>query len=220
MSKTTDRRRQQREKEKKKQLRQEKHLQRFGTGTPPPIPKRFTHTYGPDFLRSVGPLILATWSVPTMLANQLTAEGKVVSAPVLGALLLDTGASGTCISSQAAQMLGLQPTRLQRGFGAGGEHENPVYLAKLEISITDHKTGVQTMFGWEQEVQGIPDLHRHTTVMVQGAPVQLVGLLGRDILQHCRVEYEGPSGTLTVSFDLASLQGQQSRVASKPSIGP
>lgn len=90
--------------------------------------------------------------------------------------------------------------------------EIPFFLATLEIRITDKKTGMESTFGWEQEVQGIPDLERCIPgLQVAGHAVEVVGLLGRDILRHCRIHYDGPTGTIQFEFDVASLRITPSR---------
>lgn len=66
--------------------------------------------------------------------------------------------------------------------------------------------------GWEQEVQGIPDLELHALgVQFGGKPIEVVGLLGRDILRHTRLSYDGIDGRIKIVFDLKSLQQQPSR---------
>lgn len=199
----TQRNRQKREKHRKKKYAQQKHQQRY---TPPQPPRKFEIPYGPDFLRAFGPLLFASWSVPRAVRDALGAAARPVPQEVNGVLLLDTGASGTCISMKAATALGLHPTRLQAGYGAGGLHQNPVFLANLEIRITDPKTLMTSAFGWEQEVQGIPDLEKCVPALqLQGHSVEVVGLLGRDILRHSRIHYDGPNGNLRFEFDVSSL---------------
>src|SRR6266550_9212194 len=92
----------------------------------------FQHEYGPDFLRAFGPLFLASWWIPSALAQTLAASGLGAPPPVSGAVLIDTGADGTCISIAAADRLGLKPTRIQDGFGLGGAARNAVYFARFE----------------------------------------------------------------------------------------
>lgn len=208
-SKRTQRHRQRREKQRKTEYAQQKHRERYGSSQ---LPTKFETTYGPEFLAANGPLLVGSWSLPRAVLDALTAAGKPIPSEVNGALLLDTGATGTCISLKAANLLGLHPTRLQDGYGAGGVHKNPVFLANLEIRITDPRTQLGSAFGWEQEVQGIPDLEKCVHGLnLLGQPMEVVGLLGRDILRHCKIHYDGPAGRLRFEFDVASLRISPSR---------
>jgi predicted aspartyl protease len=138
--------------------------------------------------------------------------GRPVPGPIAGALLLDTGATRTCIALKAAQELGLQARRMQEGFGANGKYSNQVFLAKLEIRIMDPKTKMVHSFSWEQEVEGIPELHNFAAPLtVNGQVVPVSGLLGRDILKHAKIRYDGPGGKLHFEFDVESIQRQPSR---------
>ena len=102
--------------------------------------------------------------------------------------------------------------RTQKAFGAGGLHDAPVFFANLEIAISDPQTQLGSVFGWEQEVQAIPNLHECVpNLVLNGQPVEVVGLLGRDILRHAKINYDGPNGKLSFEFDVASLQGEPSR---------
>ena len=63
--------------------------------------------------------------------------------PVVGVVLIDTGASNTCISQRVAERLNLKPLRIADGLGAGGTHRNPVYVfVQLQIGFGDAKTGL------------------------------------------------------------------------------
>lgn len=204
-----DRRRQKRAAEKKQQQKEVKHKQRFRQPDPPCT---IRSAFGQGFLYRNGPLLIGAWHVPGAIRSAIEATGGVPPAPVHGALLIDTGATNTCISLKAAQQLGLQPTRVQDGYGAGGLHKNHVFFAHFEITIADEKTGHATQMHWEQEVQGIPDLNLHAQgLQVAGVDVEVVGLLGRDILRHTRLSYDGIDGNVKITFDLKSLQQQPSR---------
>lgn len=167
----------------------------------------FEHDYGHDMLRVYGPLVVANWSAPQAIVDVRHQQGLPIQAPVSGILLLDTGASITCISLKAADQLGLTPTRMASGYGAGGATHNPIFFARLEISIIASNT--TTKFSWEQEVQGVPDLGKQCQVSYLGVPQELVGLLGRDILRHCRVKYDGIMGTVRIEFDMRTLGASQ-----------
>jgi hypothetical protein len=161
-------------------------------------------TYGHEFLLFYGPLLVASWSVPQAMIDARQQQGLPIPQPAHGSLLLDTGASISCISLKAADALGLTPTRMASGYGAGGPTHNPIFFAKLEISISNQSA--TTSFSWEQEVQGVPDLEKQCqNLQYLGAPTELVGLLGRDILRHTRVKYDGIQGKTRIEFDLTAF---------------
>lgn len=208
MSKRSDRIRAKRNRKRQKNIAQAKHRSHY---VPPKPPTKFNYVYGADPLHAHGPLLVGSWGIPKSLADAMAKAGHKVPPRVRGVLLLDTGATSTCISTKAAQQLGLTVTRMQKAFGAGGQHDAPVFFANLEISITDQKTNLGTVFGWEQEVQGVPNLHECVqNLTFAGHPMEVIGLLGRDILRHAKIRYDGPAGSLSFEFDVASLQGSPS----------
>lgn len=171
------------------------------------LANRFTHRYGPDVLAAHGPLVLAAWHAPEPLQDALAREGKRVPEPVEGALLLDTGATATCISEHAAERLSLPTVGLRRTHGAGGTSSNPVVLATLMISIADRETSRTLAFTGPAVV--VPGLERSSHdwgLAIRGESVSLIGLLGRDILRHTTFQYNGKEGKLTLTFDREWIQ--------------
>jgi hypothetical protein len=163
--------------------------------------QKIRNAYGRSMLFTRGPLVTATWRVPDSVAEALLASGRVIPDAVSGAMLVDTGATRTCMSRKAALLLGLQPIGLQPGYGAGGATMNPIYVAKFSLDIG------QGQVSWEQHAQAIPDLDRYGQgITVSGRPVEVIGLLGRDVLSHTKVTYDGIDGTIEIILDLGSLQ--------------
>lgn len=175
----------------------------------PPAPSTFEFKYGTDFLRGFGPFFFATWWLPSALAQALAASSKAAPPPVTGVIVIDTGADSTCISVAAATRLGLKPTRFQTGFGLGGQANNPIYFARLELRIKDPR-GAETILAWEQEVIGVPNLDHRKVTIGTGQQFDVVGLFGRDILRHCVMSYDGPAGVVRVKFDLSAIKLTQS----------
>lgn len=162
---------------------------------------QLAYRYGPEVLERAGPLLQATWSIPCYIEDALRESGQAVPKPVTGLLLLDTGAVATCIAVHTAELLGLRPTRLATGYGAGGEHTNPVFFASLTID----SAGSKRPLVWQGEVQGIPDLEKYAedlALEIHGMPAHIVGLLGRDLLRFAKLEYDGIVGSLEVRFEL------------------
>jgi hypothetical protein len=203
--------------ERREKARKDRQAERRQQPRPPVVNAKFVLEYGCAILEACGPQFFCEWGVPAATVDFLKNAGRPVPAPIVGALLLDTGATRTCIALKTANDLGLQPRRMVDGLGAAGEHKNQVFLACLHIKITDPVTKQIIGFAWEQEVEGIPELHRFAAPLMitgQTSPTPVSGLLGRDILKHAKIYYDGPAGKMRFEFDMASvrsIQGQPSR---------
>ena len=74
------------------------------------------------------------------------------------------------------------------------------FSARLRIRLTDDD---EQSFEWQGEVQGVPELEKHSEYLdlkKEGRPVYLVGLLGRDVLRQAQFHYDGVAGTLRMKF--------------------
>jgi hypothetical protein len=169
-------------------------------------------------------LVKGAWSVPEALARALVAAGRPVPAPVVGHMLVDTGASRTAIATHAAQSLGLRPIGVLKLRGAHGEQDSPVFYAHFSLAIAD-PGGTRLAIEMEQRVCGVPDLERaYDQVGAQagdGSPVRLIGLLGRDFLQYTKMTYDGPQARVTIEVDTKAIKASPPPTASPPSLpGP
>ena len=64
------------------------------------------------------------------------------------------------------------------------------------------EAGLKRIITLEQPVQAIPnlnDFYKLSNAMRNGAPITLIGLLGRDLLRHGRLNYDG-RGHITLEF--------------------
>jgi hypothetical protein len=163
---------------------------------------RFSINYPtPEMLITGGPIAMATWRVPQALEMALQKAGRPVPPPIHGGLLIDTGATRTCIADDAAKDLGLTPIGLRTTFGASGPGQLAVYQALLLLSITDPITGDQVTVGSEMQATAIVQLnHAGHNVERNGVPLRIVGLLGRDFLRHTKLTYDGAAGTVEVQL--------------------
>lgn len=150
----------------------------------------------------------ATWSVPPVLEGHLRLLGRPIAKPVDGFMLVDTGASRTCMALDVAQELQLTAVGLGETFGAGGLHRNEIFEAFLTLRIVD-SFGQQTVVNHQGLVMGIPDLGQQLSALGLQAPdgytTRLIGLLGRDILRYATVTYQGSKGIVEIAFDLDAL---------------
>jgi hypothetical protein len=107
-------------------------------------------------LALLGPLVKGAWAVPEALARGLLAAGRTVPAPVVGHMLVDTGASRTAIATHAAEALGLHPIGVLKLRGAHGEQDSPVFYAHFSLAIAD-ADGTRLAIDMEQRVCGVED---------------------------------------------------------------
>lgn len=171
-------------------------------------PRRF-HCQYPNSatLVSIGPLVPAKWSVPPAYADRLVAAGRLVPDPIAGQMLIDTGASTTCIALDVAGDLRLQQTGIGQTFGVGGLHENPKFSAQLTLALADGAAITQITV--VTEAMGVPRLNEPFQALnaknPDGTPARLVGLLGRDFLRHVSLRYNGPRAEVEFVVDLRTM---------------
>jgi hypothetical protein len=220
------RRQEQKAAERRERLRQKKHQQQLAAAkarqdatapsAPSPPPNFIDLAYGSvDMLHLTGPLVPAAWTIPETLEELYRKHGVPVPPPVQGFLLVDTGATSTCITMEAAAELQLMPRRISRSYGAGGLTENPMFWARLQIDI-DNTQGAVTTAELDQEVAGIPGLEACYANLdvkfsrklgnVPPTKVRLIGLLGREFLRHATLLYEGSKGHARLTLDMDSFQ--------------
>jgi predicted aspartyl protease len=130
-----------------------------------------------------GPCVQITLGLVQAMAAPLLQQGKSVPQPVSGIGLIDSGASHTCIDDAAAVQLGL-PVR-----------------DVVTVASASHAATRQNVYPAQIEIVGLPIAIAAKNAI--GAPLAAQGLLaliGRDVLQHCTLFYNGPSGSITLSL--------------------
>lgn len=119
--------------------------------------------------------------------DALIKAGATVPSPVLATLLVDSGASHTCLDSQVLDPLGLSPTGVIP-IHTPSTGQNPVEFPQFDVAILlyheDNSRYLATVPVTEVDLsnQGID------------------GLLGRDILSHCLLVYDGPANSFCLAF--------------------
>jgi hypothetical protein len=155
-------------------------------------------------------LLTARWSIPPALAERLKAAGREVPPSVDGVMLLDTGASSTCMALDVARALDLKPIRKGKTYGVGGLHELDVYRAEIRMEFHMPSAGAR-LVGATVDALGVPDLGKNLDCRVAetGLEVRLVGLLGREFLRHGMLFYGGSEGIVELWIDLETLRRPQ-----------
>lgn len=130
-----------------------------------------------------GPCIQVNLSIASPIAEQLLQKGESLPAPVSGLALIDTGASVTCIDETAAAKLGLPPVDV-------------VSIASASSASSQCNT-----YPVRIDLQGLPIGIDATKAI--GAPLAaqgLVALIGRDVLSHFTLFYNGTTGQITLAM--------------------
>ena len=133
-------------------------------------------------LQQRGPVVQVSVSVEQNIAQQLLAQGVLLPAPERGLALIDTGATSTCIDEAAATRLNLPA------------------IDVATIASASHASTQQNVHPIQIEVVGLPiTISAPRAIAAPLAAQGLVVLIGRDVLQHCTLFYNGPSGSFSLS---------------------
>lgn len=139
------------------------------------------------FNRQTGPVIEIVVGVTQARADALAAAGQAVPNWITARVLIDTGASGTCLDPTIIQPLGLQPTgviQVQTPSTNGIPHQMLQYDVRLWVSSPQS--------GRFFDALPITESHFKS----QG----IDGLLGRDVLEGCVLITNGEAGIVTLAF--------------------
>ena len=130
-----------------------------------------------------GPVFQVTIAVADQVAAELIKQGKTVQPAISGLALIDTGASVTCVDDETAQKLQLPIIDVVRMASAShASHQANVYPIKLTITGLPIGINAPRAVGAALKTQG------------------LIALLGRDILMHCTMHYNGVAGEITLAI--------------------
>jgi len=124
--------------------------------------------------------------VPVHLEDLLKGQGSPVPSPLQGLGLVDTGASVSMVDLDAIASLDMRPVGTATLTTAGGPSQSPLYPVRLGIVLPGKAPVLVAAFS-------------HITA----GPLKRQGLLalvGRDILQHGVVFYDGTLGSVTIGF--------------------
>ncbi len=130
-----------------------------------------------------GPCVQVTIGLAQSIANQLLQQGKTLPKPVSGVALIDTGATSTCIDDAAAKQLQLPVVNV------------------VNVASASHASTPQNVYPIQIEVVGLPiSIEAPNAIGAALTPQGLLALIGRDVLQHCTLFYNGLTGEITLSI--------------------
>lgn len=126
-------------------------------------------------------------SVTGARRKALEASGVPVPAPVVASLLIDTGASMTCLCTSVITKLSLQPT-------------GTINILTPSTGTTSHQCATYDVDVMMPAMAGIKHLAAIPVVESDFSTQGHQGLIGRDILKDFRMTYSGPDKLVLLSF--------------------
>jgi predicted aspartyl protease len=150
----------------------------FQVQAPDSAPKPIAPRIG---LQLQGPIVQATISLSPTFTAALTDRGQPLPAPMTGAVLIDTGASNTCVDLEAAKAMGLPVIDMAKMTSATHDQVDcPVYPVQIQIVGLPLAFQARRAFGAALKAQGF------------------IALIGRDALASAIFIYNGISGEITL----------------------
>lgn len=133
---------------------------------------------------------MAVIGVSVARRNALAAANQPIPQSVTVEALVDTGASGTCVDPSVLDQLSLSPTgQVQVNTPSTGAQ--PVVAYQYDVSLLIKTTETQQPL----YRPAMPVLSSELIVR-QGFHV----LIGRDVLQHCLLTYDGRNGLFSLAY--------------------
>lgn len=134
-------------------------------------------------LQRQGPFVKVTIGLAQSIASQLLQQGQTLPSPVSGMALIDTGASTTCVDDSVAQQMQLPVVNV------------------VNIASASHASTKQNVYPIQIEVIGLPiSIETPNAIGAALGAQGLIALIGRDVLQHCTLFYNGITGSFTLSI--------------------
>ncbi|MGZ5481419.1 MAG: hypothetical protein ACXWID_05495 [Pyrinomonadaceae bacterium] len=174
---------------------------------------------GQKYLRQTGPMIPAAWEATPQRQEQLRLLRKTIPQPTHGYLLLDTGAAHVSIDTDVARELNIMPMVRKKTevHGFGGSSDIHHYLANLILPVVPMRNGVAISgtFGFRSPVEAWAgkDLranHRKWGYLTpDGKPLEVIGIIGRIVLQFTRFTYNGLTGEVEIYIDKKIMSPQR-----------
>jgi hypothetical protein len=134
-----------------------------------------------------GPVIALVVGVSFAKHSILKKKGMTAPNPVVMHFLVDSGASHTVVDAQAIAPLGITPTGITY-IHTPSTGDTPVAVQQYDVSLFLHHPDNSKM---------IPNL---AVTASDFSKQNIQGLLGRDVLEHCLLVYDGRAGSFALAF--------------------
>lgn len=141
---------------------------------------------GAQALYIEGPTLEVVIGLPKILQATYTKQKKTIPLPIRGTALIDTGATCTAVEETVCLRLGLSPVGIVKMCHAGGTADRNCFPIGYHFI----------------ELQGTPWINAPRVMSAQlgGEKAKYILLVGRDILQHFRLTYNGPRGRMELAI--------------------
>jgi predicted aspartyl protease len=136
----------------------------------------------PVCLMQRGPCVQVSITLADQIASELIKRQEPVPPPVSGLALIDTGAISSCIDEETAKQMQLPVVNV------------------VSMASASHASTKANQYPIKLQIAGIPISFNSTAT---GAPLKtahqgLIALIGRDLLQHCVLIYNGALGSVSL----------------------
>jgi len=137
--------------------------------------------------RFSGPVIALVVGVSFAKHAILKKQGITAPSPVIMNFLVDSGASHTVVDAVSIAPLAMAPTGVTY-IHTPSTGETPVAVQQYDVSLYLHHPDNSKM---------IPNL---AVTASDFSKQNIQGLLGRDVLEHCLLVYDGRAGSFALAF--------------------
>jgi hypothetical protein len=147
--------------------------------------------FQPGRLRYHGPIITTALTITQSHRDALVASGAPLPSPVSCRFLLDTGADGCVVKHEFAIQAGLKLINANAPLhGVGVDTSGKAYIGRVLFGVPS------------RVVAGVNHQVYVDTQIMSGDlnTLQMDGLIGRDVLQHFTLTYDGKSGRVTMRY--------------------
>lgn len=144
-------------------------------------------TPGPGGLRGAGPVLPVEVAVPSALSKLLAQQGQNIPSPISGFVLIDTGATRSCVHIDVVSKLGVNPIGIIELATASGKSQHHLYPAKFNFPAIKFQVEFSSLIGVDLRAQSI-------------GGQKIIALMGRDLLAQCLLVYNGTKGSFTIAL--------------------
>lgn len=137
----------------------------------------------PTALALQGPLIAVEIAVPAALAKYLVDHNEPIPSPMTGIAVIDTGASITCIDREVIAKLNVPAVGYTDVFTPSGSERQNTHPAKFSFPGTK-----------------LPEINFSAVLASKLKEQKIIALIGRDVLSHFILMYNGPAGIFTLAI--------------------